>query len=96
MHPLIAHESRNLYAVEDFIKFLDVNYKKREPVKISVQYQHKTFKDNTGFSVLNLRGTQMNAIVSKMYDSAMEQRKYLNERIRKLNEEESKVNSEAS
>ena len=54
-HPLIRYEKENLYAIQDFLKFMDFNHK-REPVKISINYVHKNFRDNTGYAVLNLKG----------------------------------------
>lgn len=39
--------------MRSFLTFLDNNHG-REPIKITIQFQHKRFSDNTGFATLNV------------------------------------------
>lgn len=61
--------------LKKFLHFLGTNMK-REPLKITIQFQHKRFSDNQGFATINIprhKGTSaMRYLVQALENEAQE------------------------
>lgn len=95
-HPLIQEAKRKLYRIEDFIKYTNMLSRKKEPSKMTIEFTHERFRNNKSNVYLTLGGWEMQEITSKAIREAERQRDKLKERIRKLNEEESRIDTESN
>jgi len=76
-HPVAVFQKKKLYALEDFLKFMEVNHG-RKATKITVEFQHKRFPDNTGFAVLEMEGQEMYNIVRALNNEVAQQKQNIN------------------
>jgi hypothetical protein len=82
--PLITSKLQNIEELKKFRTYLDNNHK-RNLTKISLNFQHGRFQDNTGFAILQMTGKfSMSGLKRALYKVIEEEIESLEDAIREL------------
>ena len=66
--------------VINFILYIENNFVKRNGTKISINFQHRKFRD-TGFAILEMDGMEMNSIIRATKNECINQLDKINNDI---------------